>query len=544
MKFRFDPRDLPDALKTADAQRTFLTAVEEQMSNSANGGSSSSAMFAAIVGMLVLDGHTDASSGSFNDGFWAIRGEAAGTTEQSDGTNVANKEIYQEAANKISRFTGHDGAVFYQELAQVSRLLVQNTDAVPFDSPSFYGQIRVYDDQYVKDGPQGATLDLPDLSGAGGVSAPDDLRPDNIRSVAVILAAYNLEQLRLFDSVDRITETWWNGQLPVGSDRGSQALDTYYWATEFRLTPTARHMQYGRVLGVTGGEVSTEVQPNTQFNDLWMRVVASLSEYDRQQRVADVVGGQRTNSLTLTGEQVRQACRNLAANASLYGWGGTQFAARRLATHIQTAFAILNNADIQNAYGVDGPWKVIERVAPEIGGTPNIVKYRMLADAGKKILDLIAKYSSIWSGSTGKPLFTDPAQSGVVGTLAAGFDSLTQLISKGEGNGNGNKDAALLNGAAGPPDPNAADIDPADEDEFMRQAGNVIAVMGIRDDTVSQFSEPSETQYAPSIPSLAAASGPTSTNGSAGIDQLRQMVTAGQTPSFDQLKSLVMPTGQ
>jgi len=544
MKFQFDPRNLPDSLKTQEAQDAFCAAVLQRMDNSAAGVAKDDSLFAAVVGMLVLDGFSDPSTASFDNGFWGIRGESAGSTTLSDGgTDVPNKNIYQEVAGAVSKFPGHRGVVFFQELADVSRHLLENTDEVPFDSPSFLSQIRVFDDAYVQNGAQGDTLDLPDLSGSAGSAAPDDLRPDNVRAVGVILAAYNLEQLRLFDAVDRIIETWWNGQLPVGSDKGSKALDDFYWSSEFRLSPSARHMQYGRVLGITGGEVSTEVQPNTQFNDLWMRLIASLAEYDRQQRIGDLVSGQRTSALTLTGEQVRQAARNLAANASLYGWGGTQFAARRLAKHVQAAFAILNTPEIQSAYGVDGPYKVIERVAPEIGGTPNIVRYRTLADSGKKILDLIAKYAPIWSGGTGNPLFSDAGQTNVVNTIAHGLGAIGQLIAGQNAAGAGGLANVPL-GAAPPPQvaDGPADVSPADQDSFMRQAGYVIAVMGIKNDQVEQFSQPAETQYAPSIPSLAPVSSGGSTNGSDGIDQLRQMVAQGQVPSADQLKALVLPT--
>lgn len=547
MKFQFDHRNLPESLKAPDAQKAFEDAVLLLLDNSAAGVARDDSLFAAVVGMLVLDGFIDPTTQSFENGFWGIRGESAASTTMEDGvTEVANKHVYQEVAAAISKFAGHKGTVFYQELAAVSRNLLENTDTIPVDSPSFLSQIRVYNDAYVQNGGQGDTLDLPDLSGAQGSAAPDDLRPDNIRAVGVVLAAYNLEQLRLFDAVDRIIETWWNGQLPIGSDKGSKALDDFYWSSEFRLSPTARHMQYSRILGITGGEVSTEVQPNTQFNDLWMRLIASLAEFDRQQRIGDLVSGQRSSALTLTGEQVRQAARNLAGNASLYGWGGSQFAARRLAKHVQSAFAILNTPEIQSAYGVDGPYKVIERVAPEIGGTPNIVKYRTLADSGKKILDLVAKYTQIWSGGTGNPLFSDASQTNVVNTIAQGLGAIGQLIAGQSGGG-----AGLAVGAAAPP-PVAAgggavvngtsDVSALDQDSFMRQAGFVIAVMGIKDDQVEQFSQPAETQYAPSIPSLSPVSNGGSTNGSDGIDQLRQMVAQGQVPSADQLKALVLPT--
>jgi len=554
MKFQFDHRNLPDNLKSADAQDAFVAAVLQLMQSSASAVQKDDSLFAAVVGMLVLDGHTDPTAASFEDGFWAVRGESAGTTIESDGkTKVPNKLVYQEVANQISKFAGHKGTVFYQELAEVSRKLLENASEIPFDNPGFFSQIRVYDDDYMTNGPQGGdTLDLPDLD--QGAAAPDDIQPDNIHSVAVIYATHQLEQLRLFEVVDRVAETWWNGQLPTGFDRGSKALDDYFWSTDFRLSPPARHMQYSRVLGVTGGEVSPEVQPNTQFSDLWMRFIASLAEFDRQQRIGDIVGGQRANALTLTGEGIRQAGRNLAANASLYGWGGTQFAARRLAKHVSTSFAILNTPEIQTAYGVDGPYKVIERVATEQwGAAPNIVKYRALAEAGKNILNLIAKYSAIWSGSTGKPLFNDPATTSqsdaAIGSLAESFNALAAAITGSQapisvgapadvgGTDGSSGGSASLNGSN--PAAATADISDADRDELLRQAGNVIAVQGIKDDTVSQFSQPAEAQYAPSIPTLVPPSA--AGNGQAGIDQLRQMVSQGQVPSFDQLKNLVTP---
>jgi hypothetical protein len=300
-KFDFDQRNLPDnLLPQTGTPDDYVNAVLLQLGDGVT-PAPLDAFSAAIIGMLVLDGYTDQNAATFANGFWAARGEAAGTTTNSVGKQEPNKAVYQTAAGGISRLRG-GGTVFYQELASVSRQLIQNAGTIPFGSPAFTSQIRVLDDAYVQSGPSSDTMQLPDLSGAATSATPDDLRPDNIRAVSVIWAAYNLEQMRLFDAVDRIIETWWNGQLPVGSDRGSKALDDFYWSSEFRLSPAARHMQYSRVLGITGGEVSTEVQPNTQFNDLWMRVIASLAEYDRQQRIGDIVSGQRTNALTLTGE--------------------------------------------------------------------------------------------------------------------------------------------------------------------------------------------------------------------------------------------------
>jgi hypothetical protein len=183
---------------------------------------------------------------------------------------------------------------------------------------------------------------------------------------------------------------------------------------------------------------------------------------------------------------------------------------------------------------------VIERVAPEIGGTPNIVKYRTLADAGKHVFDIVAKYVGVWSGGTGKPLFPDPDDGGVIYTIAQGFGALSHALAS-QHNGGGESVIGAGAAVAPTPLPGSSDISLEDQNELMRQAGNVIAVMGIQDEQVDQYSQPAETQYAPSVPSLAPLSGAPSSNGNAGLDQLRQMVSQGQVPTADQLKALILP---
>jgi hypothetical protein len=558
MKFKFDPKGLPGNLKTEAGQKGFIKAVDKLMSSGNGAGkvAQDTPTYAAMIGMLVLDGYTDPDAAGFADQFWRIFGEAHGKTEDSEGNDVPNTTVYDDVAKAISELEDPARTVYYQELASVSRNLIENAGQIAHDDATYTSQIFVYDDEYVSDGAKGAGgLDIPDLSDAGGTAGPDDIRRANIESVAVIAAAYNLEQARLFDVIDRIMETWWNGQLPIGFDRGSKALDDLYWATDTRLSPAARHMQYSRVLGADGGEVSTEVQPNTQFDDLLKRFVASLAEYDRQQRIGDIVSTQRRNALALTSEQVRSSGRNLAANASLYGWGGTQFAARRLADHIKKSFAVLNSREIQAAYGVDGPWKVVERVAQELGAVPNLVKWQTQATAIKTILDVVAKRSSIWSGSK-LPLFNDASssQDAVADRIDDGFGSLADelhnlvLVTAGKklpastasrGGVGTTMRTRTTSVAATKTATGAVDIDDADRDMLMRQAGNYIAVNGIKDDAVEQLSQPSETQYAPSIPAMPSSA---STSGSDGIDQLRQMVAQGQVPNLDQLKGIVMPT--
>ena len=235
-----------------------------------------------------------------------------------------------------------------------------------------------------------------------------DIVPDNIRAVAAIFAATEFEQMRLFDVVDRIVELFLNGLLPIGYDSAGRALDQYLRSRDDRLTSAERRALYTRVLGLAGGDVAAGVQANSEFDDLFLRFVTSVAEFDRQRSVTPVPGG--GTSLVEATEAVRHAGRDLASNVSLYGYGYAHFAARRLNQQIQEVLAILKQPPILKAYGASNPWHVIEIVtARDLGGKVDVQRYRTLAEKGTNILTPIARYSVAWRGDTGRPLFTDAA---------------------------------------------------------------------------------------------------------------------------------------
>jgi hypothetical protein len=233
---------------------------------------------------------------------------------------------------------------------------------------------------------------------------PDEIIRDNILSASAIYFAAQFEQMRLFATADRIVELFVHGLLPLGSGSAGRALDNYYWTRFSRLTPGDRRGLYGRVLGIPGGDAGTEAQPNTEFNELWLRFVAAVAEFGRVRQ---------TPAATESMEAVRKAGHDLAVNLSLHGYGYAYFAARRLKADIAAALAILKQPEIQAAYGARSPYQVIERVSTtELSGPVNIVRYRTLAEAGKNILDTVARYSGKWGGTSGRPLFRDASAGG------------------------------------------------------------------------------------------------------------------------------------
>lgn len=512
LSFTFDPRSLPLGFD----QIGFTTLVKGQLQG--NVPAVTDELLDFVLGGMSLDGYLVQDVQGRQRGIKNIRYETEQTTNYmipqplDAGGNLTghpNPYLWREALTLILQaFTvvrsPHNGSQaqssYYEEFAFVSRNLLANSAQVPIDAPGLEQRVAGRLTQYVP-GEAGGSLSLPPLSGEDGNNT--ELTPENIRAVALIYAANQLEELKLFQVVDRITEVFMNGQLPVGFDNGGKALDAFYWDSYERMTEAARRMQYTRILGAPGGEISREAQPNKQFNDLFLRFLSSLSEYDRQQRVGDVIGGMpREDSLTLTGEQVRKAARDLAANCSLFGWGTGYFAAQRLSRLIERELTILNLPEIQDSYGVQSPWQVIERVcAQDFGKSPNIVRFRTMAEAGKQILDIIAGNCPAWLRSGGQqPLFPDPA-----------------LLAQGK--------------------PAPADIDVDTKNVLMRATEHWLAVNGIKEAQRAKLGEPEMITSAPSIPTA------TPDAGGAAFDQIRQMVSAGQAPSLDQLKGMIPDIG-
>jgi hypothetical protein len=494
-----DPRALPGGIddQLRKQIRTELENTVPQMKDS---------MEFFVLGALSLDGFLSQDPASLMRHVRDLRFESENPTKRLDGSELLNRDAYEAIVGQINAIrapqNGTAPVVYFEEVAFVARQLIANAVAVPIDANGLRERVAAALNAYVP-GQSGGTLQLPSLFVSESVAV--DLPPDNIRAVGLVYAAWNLEELKLFQVLDRVVEVFMNGQLPVGFDNGGRALADYYFEDDdHRLTEAARRMTYTRVLGVPGGEVSREAPPNRAFQDLFLRFLASISEFDRQRRIGDVVAARRDDALSLTGEQVRKTARDFAQNVALFGYGGTFFVAQRLAKQIERALRILSVPEILAAYGVQGPFQVIERVcASDFGGTvPNIIRHRTMAEAGKGLIDIVAAHTPAWTGQSGRDLFTDP------------FDQVSQTSRAG------------------------ADIPLDVQQQLMRHVEHWLAVNGIKDEQRARLGEPEMTSPVPSIPTAGPAGG-----GGPGLDQLRQMISAGQTPSLDQLKSLVPDMG-
>lgn len=497
-QFEPDPRGLPDNFDDA----RFRTAVQDRLTKYI--GQPSDEFIAIVVGRLLLDGNTSPDRSDFRH---AVK--RAYDTGVAETAGTTNREHYERIATDILALR-RTKVIRYQEFAAVADHVIAAADEGwnINDNVSRRSQVQVglikYADGTVDTG--FASLDLPPIVSED--AANQEIEPINVQAVALLAASYEIEQTGAFDVVDQMVDLFMQGLVPVRDDSGGRSLNRYYWQAEDRLDGSARAAQYARVLG-HGDTDRTDAQPNTQFDQLLLRFVSALVRYDSMLQVSNVVTGDVADRVA-SSEPVRKAAQDLAANASLYGWGFTIFAARKLSQQIDQVFDVLGQETLQRAYGVTGPWQLVERVsALELGSTPAIVQHRTRAQAIKDILDLLAGHA------------TELSRSG------AGRRFLPDIADLRSVNGN----AAVM--AAAVPRRTASSVSVEEYEQLVTAANNLLAVGGVTEDEITKYSTPVASPARGSIPVVGGDVGGFS---SANLDQLRQLAQQGQ---FDQLQKLL-----
>ncbi len=234
---------------------------------------------------------------------------------------------------------------------------------------------------------------LPDLDAAVDV----EIVRENVQAVQAIYFAYKMEELRLFQVVDRIVELYTQGQLPLGRGRAGELLYRYWRSSGERLTAGERAGFYARALGAPGGS-ATGFEPNHEFISLWLRFVTSVSMFARQQSVDDLL--RPTPPGTGTAATVRDAARALATNSSQYGGGMVLHAARELSEQVRQMVSLLGETELLQAFGARDMWQVIDQVnRNELGGARNVARYRTQAAAGSRVLAWLAAHADQLSRS-------------------------------------------------------------------------------------------------------------------------------------------------
>lgn len=237
---------------------------------------------------------------------------------------------------------------------------------------------------------QNTTSDLPDLG------AQNEIIADNIRATQVIYFAAMLEELKVFQVVDRLTQLFQMGLLTVNRRSTGGNLYKYFKEAPLRLSEIDRRNLYARTIGVPGGSDGAVV--NRGFNDLWLRFISRIAGLKREAPIDMVIG--EANELAL-----RRAARELAQNLSLHGAGMAFYAAVDLQKEINFATKLLSDPEITSAYGAHDMWQVVDQVATiDLGGTADSHRYRTMAITGATIISWLAASVAKLQRNTRLPL--------------------------------------------------------------------------------------------------------------------------------------------
>ena len=197
---------------------------------------------------------------------------------------------------------------------------------------------------------------------------------ENLYAVQALYFAWQLEQMRTFEVVDRIADLYRQGLLPLGDGSAGETLRKRTVSVTGRLAARERAILYTRALGVPGGDAG-EAEPNREFASLWLRFLASVALHARDDPA-----------------RVHGAARALAANASVHG-AGLESSVGRLAADVDEMISVLCAPEIAHAYGVGDLWQVIDQVnTQEFGGAVNTTRCRTRAQAGSAVLEWLADH--------------------------------------------------------------------------------------------------------------------------------------------------------
>lgn len=233
--------------------------------------------------------------------------------------------------------------------------------------------------------PSALEIMLPDLEESVDV----EIQKENLQASQAIYFAYQLEEMRMFQVVDKIVDLFRGGLLPLGKGTVGDKLFKYFKTSTERITEAERRELYFRMFGAPGGNPSAG-DPNRDFNELWLRFVSAVSSFARQISVERLL---RNNvPMAVSQEQVRKAARDLGANLSRNGYGIAYFAATELQNTIINFRDILQDPDLRSAFGARDMWQVIDMVNVNyLGGAKNTHRFRTQSRAGAIIIRWISE---------------------------------------------------------------------------------------------------------------------------------------------------------
>jgi len=197
-------------------------------------------------------------------------------------------------------------------------------------------------------------IDLPDATPS---SADDQAQ---IRAIAPLYLAAQLEETGLLPTVETLSGLAISGALQVDLGPAANLIKTFWQERNQRFHESERRDLFKRLFGddqPEAGATSTsgEVASNTAFENLMIDLGESLYKLDENFSSANYGSPHNQNRLMA-------AARNLAENLLNRGGGMTAFAAQEILNTIQAAVQILQQPNVQHAFGTRSLWTAVHAI--------------------------------------------------------------------------------------------------------------------------------------------------------------------------------------
>ncbi len=229
---------------------------------------------------------------------------------------------------------------------------------------------------------------LPDLEEAVDV----EIVKDNLYAVQAIYFFMMLEEAGLPQVIDYISEAWRRGAITLGRGAAGDALYKHHRTAPERLSEVERRNFFMGTFGSPGGDPNYG-RDNGLFYELMLRTTSSVSNYFRKFS---------TDNVFLSQETIRKACRELAANLSVNGYGMAHYTAVELQQTILDYRDLLSDPEVLRAFGSRDMWQVIDQINSNyLGGLRNTYRYRVQAHSGAIVIRWLANNHDRLVGRSG-----------------------------------------------------------------------------------------------------------------------------------------------
>jgi hypothetical protein len=236
---------------------------------------------------------------------------------------------------------------------------------------------------------------------------------ENLLGAQAVVFAAHCEDMNMFQVVEKCVDLFRMGLLPISRGSAGNYLYGYLKKSAERMTQNERMDLYRQVLGRNEGDPS--LPGNREFRELWLRFIAAVSNFGRQLSVDKMLRSQVPVSVSQ--ENVRKAGRDLAANLSVHSFGIVRFAAGELQQTILEFKDVLSDPELRACVGARDMWQLIDQInANYLGGLRNTHQHRTQARASAVIIRWLANHSDRLAGRYGEVIsfnaLTNPQMTG------------------------------------------------------------------------------------------------------------------------------------